>query len=114
MADTEEHAASSSFLTALPANWIESCRGVSSAAQDIATRWVESRAEQLRANLDACAKLTGCKSPGEFAEVQERWWQDTIDHLSAEMKGYQDAVLALTGSPQPTPEVPKPARRRAG
>jgi hypothetical protein len=96
----------------LPANLVESCKGLSTAAQAIAERWVKSRSEQAQATLEVCAKLASCKSPSEFAELQQRWWQGTVDQLSAEMKGYQDQILALSQMNPTALLDSKPASRR--
>src|SRR5579859_5329872 len=93
---SDGNGSSSLFLTALPANLLESCQGLSTASQAMMERWVENRTAQVQTGLDAFTKLASCKSPTEFAEVQQRWWQSTIDQLTAEMKTYQDQMLALT------------------
>ncbi|HUA55708.1 MAG TPA: phasin family protein [Candidatus Sulfotelmatobacter sp.] len=114
MATQTDGNGSSLFLTALPDKWLERCQELSAASQAMAERWVENRAEQVQTNLDAWTKLASCKNPGEVAEVQQRWWRSSIDHLTAEMKGYQDQMLALGQQSQAALRGEKPASRRTG
>lgn len=93
---TKETGGWPSFLTQMPETWLESCKTFSSTSQAIAERWLSNRSEQAQQNLDAVTKLAGCKSPAEFAEVQQRWLQDTVERFTAEVKSYQDQVGTLS------------------
>lgn len=93
---TKETGGWPSFLTQMPETWLESCKTFSSTSQAIAERWLSNRSEQAQQNLDAVTKLVGAKSPAEFAEVQQRWLQDTVERFTAEVKSYQDQVSTLS------------------
>jgi hypothetical protein len=92
----------------MPDNWLESCKSLASASQAMAERWFTNRAAQHQHMLDTVTKMTACKSPAEAAEVQQRWFRETVERLTAEVKEYQDQVAALSqqslsaiGQPQP-------------
>jgi hypothetical protein len=80
----------------MPDNWLESFQSLASASQAIAERWMANRTEQVQHTLDTVTKLTACKSPAEAAELQQRWFRETVERLTAEVKSYQDQVAALS------------------
>jgi len=85
-----------SFMVQMPDNWLESYQSLASASQAIAERWFANRSEQAQHALDTVSKLTACKSPAEAAEIQQRWFRETVELLTAEVKSYQDQVAALS------------------
>src|SRR5271169_3379487 len=85
-----------SFMPQMPDNWLESYRSLTSASQAIAERWLANRTEQAQHTFDTVTKLTGCKSPAEAVELQQRWFRETVERLTAEVKDYQEQVAALS------------------
>jgi hypothetical protein len=85
-----------SFMPQMPDNWLESFQSLASASQAIAERWMTNRTEQVQHTLDTVTKMASCKSPAEAAELQQRWFRETVERLTAEMKSYQDQVAALS------------------
>jgi len=105
----------SAFLSQIPGNWTDGFTAIASASQAMADRWVKNRAAQVERDMAVWTKLTSCKDSREVAEIQKRWWQDTIDGLTAEAKEYQEQVTRLTqqsrsatqdGKPAPRPKTP--------
>lgn len=96
MANQTNGNGAAAFLSALPSSLLEGSQGFAAASQAMAERWIANRTEQVRFNVEACTKLASCKSPSEFAELQQRWWQTTVDQLTAEMKGFQEQISALS------------------
>jgi hypothetical protein len=108
-----------SMMGQMPDNWLESCKSLASLSQVMAERWVANRAAQHQHMVDTITKMTACKSPAEAAEIQQRWFRETVEHLTTEVKQYQEQVAALSqqslsaiGQPQPTGQ-PRPHPRAA-
>jgi len=101
-----------SFLAQMPETWLESCKTLQSTSQAIAERWIANRSEQAQKTFDAFGQMAACKSPQEFAEVQQRWLKDTVERLTAEVKDYQERVSTLSqavpGAPDSRPAGPRP------
>ena len=94
----------SSFLTDASGNWLESSKNLTSASQAIATRWLKDCSDQVQSNLDTMTKLAECRDTGEAAAIQQRWWQNTVDRFSAELRDCQEQLTAAS------PFQGKPAR----
>jgi hypothetical protein len=84
------------MLTQVPQGWMEGCKAFSDASRAVVEGWAKGCTDQIQRNLAACTKLAVCKDPGEIAEIQQRWWRDTCDRLSAELQGYHEQLMALT------------------
>jgi len=100
-----------SFLTQAADAWLENCGTLSVGSRTIATRWLKSCADQIQSNLDTWTSLARCQDTAEAAAIQQRWWKDAVDRLSAEIKGYQEQLAALSKQGGAAFRETKPARR---
>jgi hypothetical protein len=76
--------------------WMENCKAISGGSQTFAHHWLKTCSDQVRSNLDAWTKLTGCQDPAEVAQIQQRWWQDAVERIGAEFKDCQDQMTSLS------------------
>jgi hypothetical protein len=99
-----------SLLTNATDAWLDNCKTLSGSSQAIADRWIKTCSDQLQSNFDAWSKLAACRDTAEAAAIQQRWWQGTVDRLSAEFKDCQDQVTALSQQGFATFRETRPAR----
>ncbi len=98
-------------MTQAPDAWLKGCTALSEASQAVAQRWFQACNDQAQRNVAAFTQLGGCKDPSEVLAIQQRWWAESVERLSAELKDCQDqlgAAMQQGGAPTPKPRSHRP------
>ena len=105
------------FLIQASDAWLENCKVVSDGTRAIAAHWLKRCSDQMQSNLGAWTELAGCQDTAEATAIQQRWWQGTVDRLSAEIKDDRDQITALAqrgfAAFQTTMPAPRPRSHSA-
>ncbi len=99
------------FATQASDAWLGGFTALSGVPQTLMQRWLKDCTDQVQSNLDAWTQLSDCKNPEEAFQIQQRWWRETVDRLSADVKDFQDQVAALAQQgPFNQAKSPRPPR----
>ncbi len=103
---------------AVPQVWLDGYGAWVSASQKLAAAWLQARTAQLQSNLQALGHLASCTEPAAALEIQQTWWRESVERMTAEMQDYQaqtTAVLrqAFSGLREPSPARPRAPTRAA-